>query len=232
MNKDDAPSVNSYFFNRSRSSVFNRSKSSVFNCSNIYDFKQHGLKCIYTNADSLLNKLDEFKNRFLSEKVLPNIIAFTEVIPKNMCYDINKAEIDLEGYDLLPSNFSGTAKRGIYVYVKRSLKATEMEFTSDFKESVWVKIPLLNKDNLLFGCIYKSPSSDEANHKDLNLILSQACTQPRNISHILITGDFNFPDVKWNSWSASKEFSLNFLECIRDNYLHQMIEKPTRIRSI
>ena len=29
---------------------------------NVSDFNQHGLNCIYTNADSLLNKLDEFKS--------------------------------------------------------------------------------------------------------------------------------------------------------------------------
>lgn len=85
---------------------FNRSSlvCSVFNSQN--------LRCIYTNADSFLNKIEEFKIRFLSDENIPDIIAITEVVPKNMRYTLNKAEIELSGYELFPSNFPGSARRG------------------------------------------------------------------------------------------------------------------------
>ncbi|CAG2255166.1 unnamed protein product [Mytilus edulis] len=42
------------------------------------------LKYIYTNADSFMNKYDEFKLRYLSDiKQAPEIIMVTEVLPKN-----------------------------------------------------------------------------------------------------------------------------------------------------
>lgn len=129
---------------------------------NVSDFNQHGLNCIYTNANSLLNKLDEFKSRFLQEK--PDIKAITEVIPKNMRYVISKAELDLKAYKLFPSSFPGKAKRGIVIYIKSTLKACEVDIDSEFSESVWIKIPLLGHDKLLFGCVYKSPSSSEEKH--------------------------------------------------------------------
>lgn len=84
---------------------------------NVSDVNQHGLKCIYTNADSLLNKLDEFKSRFLQEK--PDIVAITEVIPKNMRYVISKAELDLKGYERFPSSFPCKAKCGVVIYISK-----------------------------------------------------------------------------------------------------------------
>jgi hypothetical protein len=40
-------------------------------------------------------------------KAQTDIIAITEVVPKNMRYTLNKAEIELSGYELFPSNFPG-----------------------------------------------------------------------------------------------------------------------------
>jgi len=41
-----------------------------------------------------LNKMDEIKNRFLADST-PDIIAVTEVLPKNMRLNIIKAELEL-----------------------------------------------------------------------------------------------------------------------------------------
>ena len=122
---------------------------------------------MYTNADSLLNKLDELKSRFMGEES-PDIIMITEVVPKNLRYTLNKAEIDLNGYEMFPSGFPTDARRGVVIYAKRELNAVELDIKSNFKESVWVKIPLVNHDRLLCGCIYKSPSLEENNIKELN----------------------------------------------------------------
>ena len=67
----------------------NRSKKSVM------DFNKHGFKCFYTNVDSFLNKLDEFKSRFLSDENQPDLIAITEVISKRLGFLLTKQEINL-----------------------------------------------------------------------------------------------------------------------------------------
>ena len=56
--------------------------------------------CIYTNVDSFINKIDEFKLRFMNNEVNPDIIMVTEVLPKNSRYIVNKSELALEGYDI------------------------------------------------------------------------------------------------------------------------------------
>jgi len=104
----------------------------------------------------------------------------------------------------------------------------EVNFDTNFKESAWIKVNLMGNDKLLFGCIYRSPSSDEENVKSLNELLTKASAL--KFSHMIIAGDYNFPDIDWCAWNTREEFSNDFLECIRDNFLNQVIDQPTRHR--
>ena len=46
---------------------------------------------------------------------------------------------------------------------------------------------------------------------------------------VCIVGDFNFPTIKWKGeWSGNND--NDFIECIRDAFLIQMVVKPTRTR--
>ena len=87
---------------------------------------------------------------------------------------------------------------------------------------------------LLFGCIFGSPTptpNSIANNENLNRSLQTICT--KSYSHVCLLGDFNYKDINWNSWTTfhgddSKE--VKFIEAIRDCFLYQHIDKPTRIR--
>ena len=62
-----------------------------------------------------------------------------------------------------------------------------------FSESIWCRIPLTNKDCLLFGLIYRSPNSDIGNFSNLCSLLTQAINT--GVYHLLIVGDFNMPHI-------------------------------------
>ena len=53
-------------------------------------------------------------------------------------------------------------------------------------------------------------------------------------THIVITGDYNLPDINWDFWTTKLENPNNicfkFIECLRDNFVFQHINKPTRGR--
>ena len=54
-----------------------------------------GLKCVYTNVDSLSNKRDELNLLIADEH--PEIIGLAEIKPKNLCvggYDEGEVQID------------------------------------------------------------------------------------------------------------------------------------------
>ena len=90
-------------------------------------------------------------------------------MPKNSRYSASKAEFNLD--DLFSEKFPILDTRGILVYIKQDLKAVEVKIDHDFKECVLVKVNLRNRDKLLVGCIYKSPSSSDENHDKLNELL-------------------------------------------------------------
>lgn len=98
-----------------------------FNNKNIEHYQLNGLTCIYTNADSFMNKYDEMKLLYInSDKTAPDIIMITEVLPKNSRYKLIKAEFLLNGYDMPPDSFPPEEGRGILIYVKQALNAVEI----------------------------------------------------------------------------------------------------------
>ena len=111
----------------------------VDNCSSV---DVSNLFCYYSNVDSLSNKWDEFCVDIKNKGREPDIIMLNEVLPKNFRFQLTKAEIALEGYEMFTESFSADMSRGTVIYVKETLKAVEVKFDSSFEESTWVKLTL------------------------------------------------------------------------------------------
>ena len=71
----------------------------------------------YSNVDSLLNKRDELLARVSTEK--PDIIALTEIFPKNVQSSIDDSEFYISGYNMF---LSKDPKRGVVIYSTRKKK--------------------------------------------------------------------------------------------------------------
>ena len=72
------------------------------------------LKCWYTNANSLINKLDELQCRI--KVTFPDILCVTEVYPKNYVYDVSPVLLQIDGYDCFVPSFS-RGSRGVCVCI-------------------------------------------------------------------------------------------------------------------
>ena len=198
--------------------------------------KQGNIRCMYTNADTLLNKMNELKDRIAEQD--PTIIAVTEVLPKNGGESILKTEYSLKGYDMFVTpnienrNEKSGTNRGIIIYVKSSIKANKCEVKQSKKfESLMLTIQTYRNDKILIACLYRTDSID--NTEDI-------CEMIRKISrkkytHYLVMGDFNYPEIEWENWTtASPNIESNenkFIEALRDAFLHQHITEPTRGRA-
>ena len=108
--------VNSVDFSRSNV-VTNSCSSSSNTCSNNLPKLEPNscLKCMYTNADSLRNKMSELKTLVWSKK--PHIIAITEAKPKH-CRDLCVEDFVLEGYNFYHTNIDKALGRGIVLFVQ------------------------------------------------------------------------------------------------------------------
>ena len=88
----------------------------------------------------------------------------------------------------------------------------------------------MGNDKLLLGCFYRSPNGNDEQNSKLN---NEIIRGVRGYSHILITGDFNHPEIDWKNCVSSKDQhhkSSTFLENIRDCYLEQHVTEPTHHR--
>ena len=93
-----------------------------------------------------------------------DIICLTEVLPKH-CYTLPKAEsYQIKDYNMSAYNFN---KRGICIYSKPHISVTILDYTYAFQEYIWCSVSPSNGENFLLCCIYRSPSSTDAN--DLQL---------------------------------------------------------------
>ena len=93
---------------------------------------------MYSNLDTITNKLDELKARVNVEN--PTIIALTEIKPKNARYSLTKEELNINGYNIIATNLENKTGRGVCIYVKDTLICNKVEFDADFQESVWTAV--------------------------------------------------------------------------------------------
>ena len=68
------------------------------------------------------------------------------------------------------------------------------------------------------------------NSELLNLLPTIANTYDK----FCIVGDFNLPNINWHLLTcesiSNTHFSFKFLECLRDCFINQIVDSPTRIR--
>ena len=181
---------------------------------------------------NFLNKRDDLLLHIAGNE--PDIIMITEVLPKVQPSFISDVQLYIPGYNLftnfkLNCDLTGAKGRGIVIYLSCDLTAAHQVYftTTNFEEQIWITVPLKGHDTLLVGCIYRSPS-DETLSSTISLcnLLSSIC----NYTHLLICGDFNYPNINWVNMSSGSPASQLFLQTIQDHYLYQHVQNPTRYR--
>lgn len=195
--------------------------------------KNPSIKILYTNSDQLTaGKLGEIKYKIQLHK--PLIVAICEVKPKNKS-EIKASEYNILGYTLYPVNLENDTGRGIAVFVKNEINSSICSIESKFREAVLLEIKLKGGDCLSFSCIYRSPTKKEnsaMNAAELNSLIS-SIAKNKKYTHRCIIGDFNYKDIDWVKWNTQKSESSieeKFLATLRDCFLYQHVDQPTRRR--
>ena len=108
----------------------------------------HNLKCLYTNANIVINKMDELRERILVNDF--DVIAVTETWAKEEIID---SELSVDGYVLYRKDRKSDRQcrgGGVIILVKTSLKSKSLTKLNDikFQDSVWCQIEL-NQSKLI-----------------------------------------------------------------------------------
>lgn len=115
--------------------------------------------------------------------------------------DVTDNEIlaDLPNFNVFRNDRKGARGGGVLIATSRSLSCSVVDITSDI-EILWLRIrstPL----TLLLGVCYRPPQSSPDFPEKLNNILNYLTVKQPN-AHVLLFGDFNYPDVDWKDQVA------------------------------
>ena len=188
-----------------------------------------GVRCLYTNTDTLNNKLNELENFCSLNKI--DLVSVVETLPKNN-RDMVSTKFVLEGYSTLQCNVG----RGVCIFYKNNLTVTEIVDCNLVPScSLFCNIKTSENNKFTFVLAYRSPSAEvEENDiliRNLKTVLNKI--NPTK-DKIVLVGDFNLPSIDWTNESCSTDeshISSKFLNVVHEYYLKQFISDPTHYRA-
>ena len=123
--------------------------------------------------------------------------------PKNAKNIINLQQynLDLVGdYDMFQANVDSNVGRGLILYIRKTLNASQVSTETEFQKNIFVDIKVGKTDTLLVGLIYRSPSCDGENNIRLRELVT--IIRDHKCSHKLVMGDFNYNNIDWSTWNT------------------------------
>ena len=82
------------------------------------------------------------------------------------------------------------------------------------------------KLTLTFCVVYIPPNSNSSYHGELLAFLNNYASKP----HTFILGDFNYPDINWQTLVGHLEISNAFCDFIYSHNLSQLVTFPTHVQ--
>ena len=183
------------------------------------------------NAQGLQTKFNTLKD-FIADTEY-DIIAISETW---LDKEVMSSEFTPEGYityrkdrnikDYTEGTYVQSDRGGVLIMLKGELNPHDI--VDDIEaEMLWLSITPYKDTTLRIGVVYRP---DKGRQHNLDIICESI--QNINTENAILVGDFNFPDINWDNYTASKVLSQQFLDTIDDNGLTQTVHQPTRGKNI
>ena len=185
------------------------------------------IKCITLNAQSLTNKMDEFK--LVVTDLKPQIISITESWGDECITD---GIFALDGYTMYRNDRQEIKGGGTILYISNQIdqRVCRPLNVHDFENSTWCWIVGKGGKKILVGSVYRSPNSSPENDVKLLEKIEKA-NEIAGENRLLILGDFNVPKIDWENKElqlGARRIERQVLDVVNDCFLHQHVTKPTR----
>ena len=186
---------------------------------------QLNINCLYMNAWSIVNKVNELQ--VLATNM--DLLAITEtwLTPViNSCKILPNMNFTIHRRDRFEHNNKGGG--GVLLAVRNTVPCVRKPDLKTSAEIVVCELHPSCKKKILMAVFYRPPSSDYLYLKEFMKFLDQASRA--KCDQLLIVGDFNLPDVDWATVTASINYQVYtlFTKAIKDHFLWQVIDFPTR----
>ena len=184
------------------------------------------LTCMTMNCRSAKNKIADIAA--VVDQYKPDIILGTE---SWLSSNIESNEIFPKGYKIFrkdrPDDCHGG---GVFQAVKDDIIVTHRSDLDTDCEIIWTQCQLTDKKtkSLLFGSYYRPNSTNVTSLDELDASLLKLGNSVHK-NNIIVSGDFNAPDINWDTeYSSQSPASDRLLEIIDDHDLSQHVKEPTR----
>ena len=187
--------------------------------------------CYYTNAHSFLKKLPE-----LNKIILENDITLAGITETWASSDMRYSEFDIEGFNMYRADKSSSKRSGgVLIYIHKILVSIPYPQLGSMGcgDSVWELVNTGSDKRIVVGNICRSPNSSEENTSQVLELLALA-NQQEKITHLLVKGGFNMPEMEYNDYSvAGLDFSIpvRFFNLLQDLFLIQHVFEAIQFRS-
>ena len=181
-------------------------------------------------ASSLSWKVPFIEDMVLQSAVSYSILSITETWLKPYITD---AQLSIEGFNIFRSDRLNRDRGGCCLYIRQSLIVSD-HFTYDDDYCQIIGCSIENLRTLVFSVYRPDNTPHKKFDEAMNFVQSSVSTKD-DTWNLLITGDFNFPNINWETLDVNKpggdgckkcaETLLRFMET---NLLTQIIDQPTR----
>ena len=190
--------------------------------------RRKSIKSVIVNCNGLKSASKKSQFQALIDQHRPDIVLGCE----------SKLGNSISTHSVFPSDFNVFRKDrdehggGVFVAVHNSLIVSNCpEFDVDC-ELLWCSLQFTNAKPLFIASFYRPPNNRKQDLDQLRQSLSKLMTQHRR-SHpnIIIGGDFNLPDINWESGTTTNPCTSNhqeLLDLLLENSLSQVIREVTR----
>uniref|UniRef100_A0A0X3PRH0 Endonuclease/exonuclease/phosphatase domain-containing protein n=1 Tax=Schistocephalus solidus TaxID=70667 RepID=A0A0X3PRH0_SCHSO len=159
---------------------------------------------MYTNAQSILSKLDELKIHICD--LSPDIISVTETW---LSQHVDDREVNMAGYQLFRKDRKERKGGGVLTYVKSEITVLDKTYKlAPTSEAIWLSVKVPGTSSLDVLTVYRPPRRDPVADAYLLEELEKIATR----LDILIMGDFNAPHIDW-SLTCAHSSDLAFDGC-------------------
>ena len=179
----------------------------------------NGVNVCYLNSRSLVNKFTQFQAFVYSSAY--SIICVTETWLSDHIYD----------KEILPSKFTIFRKdresrgSGVLIAIINSLPCLSIAIPSNL-EVIAVRVSISNTEVLI--CTAYCPPNPNPTY--LKCLVDFLISLSQNEKNLIITGDFNLPDICWCSLSGHSPIYNLFCDFLFEYNLSQLISGPTHIK--
>ena len=135
---------------------------------------------------------------------------------------------EVSDFEILPTGYTifrndrGSRGGGVLIAVSNTVPSRKLCAPSD-AELIMVELGL--RPSLVLGCVYLAPQCPE----QVFLATMNALREEPISTDFVLVGDFNAPDIDWNTLGATSSRSSSLCDLFFDLNLLQLVVEPTHV---